>query len=690
MRFSGFFSGFLSVFLIVSIILQGSFFIFPQKSQASVMSLIKGIGGPETSSLLSCGATYGISYLIEKLKSLDSVPSTESFQASTFIKNNCLDPLAKAIATRLAVKMAEKTVNWINTGLDGNPFYIKELGTYVTSVEDQFMSEMNAYAQSQNGPFARKTAIGLINNYKKSRGSKNKWEDFVLGEIINGTWEDFLNKDFYTSGWNGWLAATLIPQNNPIGYAIMASDRTYEAMNTRTETTLKELAQNNGFLNLKICVKYKKEENGEYLKDENGKKICEQHESKTPGAAVKTAMDGLFKTDKPDMTQIDDPVMSLFTGIFLALSNTLIEKGLESGTTENNSFTNNQNSGFTLGFGSNSSITTNQNNSNWANAGVQTSIILEDLEKYYQNQNKYIDKINSLIQKIDELIPQIYKADFCVPGPRPDWYETAQQVIGELQGQIEPNQKAYIVSGFFQGVFGVRLDNIYLPFGDQWQDEKGKSAKIVLAGSLNGRVTESTNVYLPGYKDFIYQRFGPQNQIPSAGPIAQEYKEIGGYQIIKSFMEENKNKAYGFRSSIDFIKNLFNALPPKTSPDYISKREEIQKKANNLLSGMFRENDLDSIDLQKEEYEDKLNFVKNTLIPQCESQYPNATYQERKPYPQNLLPPGTNYPTTPTFLNGITTGGSNYQTTIMYMLDHFLVDTPASNTFLYEARIGIY
>ena len=71
-----------------------------------------------------------IAGLISSFLSFTNVPVDDT-------KNNikeCIDAIAFALAKTLLAKLTDSIINWINSGFDGNPFYIGDTGNFFKNV----------------------------------------------------------------------------------------------------------------------------------------------------------------------------------------------------------------------------------------------------------------------------------------------------------------------------------------------------------------------------------------------------------------------------------------------------------------------------------------------------------------------------------------------------------------------------
>ncbi|HRH30797.1 MAG TPA: hypothetical protein PK886_01875 [Candidatus Paceibacterota bacterium] len=675
MQFPRFFSGFLSIVLTISFIFQGMLFPIKKAEASKIDSLIKSVAGSAAVGLASCGATMGVSFATEKLLSLQSVPSSESSQIGSFIKENCMDPIARSVSQQLLAKLTENTINWINTGFNGNPFYIKDFDSYVTSVADNSIKSTASKISQSNSPFSAKISSSLIISYVRS--NQETTPDFTLDKIVGDNWQQFSDGDFKQGGWDAWLATTILPQNNQIGSSFLASDLATKQIEKKVSSNNQDIAQNDGFLSMKKCVE---------KEVVFGQEECKKYETVTPGSVISEQLKKVSLTGNEQLQNTEDPVDAALNKVFTALLNNLIQKGVSSLTTNvpggSNAFG---------GYGSNSLggllSGTGAQGAGWVNAAGSQEIVLEDLPNYLQIQQEYAQKSTQLQQKISTLVPLIYQADFCLPGPRPTWKEEASSQLSYLSSSAPSS--IYALINYFQNIYGLTLGG---SFGLTYDPT---TVRNVIVGTMEGRAHSQSGAYLFGYKDYINQRFSGASQIPIASAINKEYTEIESYNTLKTLSGESYENAMSSISSINYISNLFNQLPDKNDPTYADKRKELQKKADNILPGIYSEENVDLLDSQIQEIDSKIDYVSNPssgLIAECQNEllaYPSVA-KERRPYPAQLLPSGVNYQTSQTFLPGVTIGSDGSFGPTIFISDYMTVDTPAMNPSIFEQKLGIY
>lgn len=168
------------------------------------------------------------------------------------------EELLKSVAKQALKRMTQDTVAWINNGYHGAPLFVENKKTFFRDIaksEIKDFVETTGY-DSVRFPFGKQYALEVINSYK------SQFEDnaaYSLSNVISDPDTLYrLQTDFSFGGWNGFLMNTQYPQNNYVGYRILASenlgkrlDGTSQSIANRVRETLDE---GMGFLSPEVCL----------------------------------------------------------------------------------------------------------------------------------------------------------------------------------------------------------------------------------------------------------------------------------------------------------------------------------------------------------------------------------------------------------------------------------------------------
>ncbi len=226
---------------------------------------------------------------------------------------------------RLAVQaITDSTVDWINSGFDGQPAYVQDFGQFFGKVADQSAGE---FIQSSDlaflcSPFQLQVKIAIAQSYA-NRKSSSAGSCTLTG--VTSNINSFLNGNFSDGGWPAFLELTTVPSNNPYagfvqGQIMLGNKIVYDTNNAKDSISPGGFLSQTQKSNCKIRTT--KDPDGTSRKEEYG---C-TYKIVTPGSVIEdslhTAMDGQL-----DSLQLGESIDQILG----ALSNQLITKLLYNG-----------------------------------------------------------------------------------------------------------------------------------------------------------------------------------------------------------------------------------------------------------------------------------------------------------------------------------------------------------------------
>lgn len=231
--------------------------VYAQSQSTSYSSVITAVMG-------CSGAGAKISSLLTELfegKASSDVPTTSDEEKENNKKEKCWDAIGYAAAKTALAALTQTTINYINSGFEGNPYFARHENSLLASIGNQevysFVSELNNPEKYPFGPEIAQS-IATIHGCEDPTDNGACFRDtavFTLAEDIGENWEDF-GDDFSVGGWEGWLSTTQNPYNNPIGFNFEASKEISRRINKEQSTIKDEISTNGGFLSVKKCVAY--------------------------------------------------------------------------------------------------------------------------------------------------------------------------------------------------------------------------------------------------------------------------------------------------------------------------------------------------------------------------------------------------------------------------------------------------
>jgi len=167
-------------------------------------------------------------------------------------KEYVLDGIAYALAKKAISMMTADLVRWINSGFQGSPAFITDLGGFLTGVADQVAGKFltDAGLGFVCSPFRLDVKAALNVQYQQTRNSPPQC---TLSSAV-GNIENFVRGSFAEGGWGGWFSMTAIPQNNPFGAIVLAQYKLNASIQNAQGQELKLLDFGNGFLSWKKCT----------------------------------------------------------------------------------------------------------------------------------------------------------------------------------------------------------------------------------------------------------------------------------------------------------------------------------------------------------------------------------------------------------------------------------------------------
>lgn len=395
------------------------------------------------------------------------------------LKERCLDAIARYAVLKVIDKITLETVRWINTGFQGNPFYLESPEQFFGDIARDEISKVNAWytIDPENFPFGRVVMETILLSLQKQFSENVR---FSLNQVLaHGNYEQFRGK-FSVGGWAGYTALAN-PNNNPLGNYILVNEelgrRTAGTSFNKAYSFKQQLEQGAGFLNQQECVltaagapiednPYIPEDDAfhvfpgqtppQAVYDEIGydpnsftpmtaqqvediqwytlRSICDRWVTKTPGTVVANSVTDALGSPLRQLELADELNENLGL-IFDALLNQLVTQGLNSlsnldsdpaSPTYNvlyDQYTGGQPGQQAQGQGIGDVFNGTQ--------GGDPGIV--DI------QQSYVAQATTNINLItNQLIMPTRLLDYCVPGPNPLWNQTAYTNLSNYLATLSP------------------------------------------------------------------------------------------------------------------------------------------------------------------------------------------------------------------------------------------------------------
>jgi len=246
---------FVSFWIIVAILTPTLVvFSFPLKTQAILMIVEDPIVGANTAAIMGTSTAT-------------STATGTSASNSIWTK---VKEVAKGVAMIAARKLinaiTQRTVNWINSGFHGNPFYLENTEAFFKDIlkyEVKNIVDVYAYNKAKF-PFGRDFALNTINAYQRQAEDN---ASYTLSKVIDdpkyrdkfpaGYLESYRN-DFNVGGWDGFFINTQYPQNNYLGFQMLATEELARKLDGTTTNAAQKvqdtLQKSQGFLAPETCT----------------------------------------------------------------------------------------------------------------------------------------------------------------------------------------------------------------------------------------------------------------------------------------------------------------------------------------------------------------------------------------------------------------------------------------------------
>ncbi len=236
--------------------------------------------------------------------------------AVTGVTDVSWDAIGFCLANAAIHYVAQSTVNWINSGFEGNPVFVDNPGQFFKDIADVeaggFIDELGlGFLCSE---FAPKVRIALVNNYVgKNYNDRAKCSFTNAERNLTG----FIN-DYRQGGLQNYVEFVSNPANRAQSSYLMAQDELNRRVQSRTSAATQELNWGQGILSFKDCANAPE-------KIVNGKRVKDTSKCKTttPGNIIEGQIESTLNLPKDRLSIADE-----FDEVIVALVNYLIKTAL--------------------------------------------------------------------------------------------------------------------------------------------------------------------------------------------------------------------------------------------------------------------------------------------------------------------------------------------------------------------------
>jgi hypothetical protein len=234
---------FISALLIISILVPTFLFSEPKKAEAIPVAEIPG----------------AIIHWITKQFTVSTNTSTlinTSLSAKQWSEVLIRQALM-AVARSFLKKITQSTVNWINSGFHGSPLFVENSGSFFNDIaKSELKSMVNMFGfDSLKYPFGRDFSLNIINSYKNTLANNAAYSlSTVMSDPV--MLNNYRN-NFNYGGWNSFLINTQYPQNNYVGFQILATNELAARLQGTSQNAAQKITttlnQGQGFLSPQTC-----------------------------------------------------------------------------------------------------------------------------------------------------------------------------------------------------------------------------------------------------------------------------------------------------------------------------------------------------------------------------------------------------------------------------------------------------
>lgn len=257
--------------------------------------------------MVMCAATAAAMSAISFIPGIN-VPTLNSW---ALVKETIFDCLFWGFKNAIIQEMTGSTIQWVQSGMAGNPAFVQNIRLYLRSVADQVAGtyiENFAASAFLCSPFKFDIQVQLNLLYRDMSG-RGLSTSCTLTESMENV-QAFLDGDFRAGGWDGWLSIFENPQNNPYGAYFDARGELMGRINASLGEAQMELEFSNGFFSKKThnCFSTTGErlspEEVEFWGAEN--LDCEPPTIVTPGSQIKDSLEKAFGVHLDNIASADE------------------------------------------------------------------------------------------------------------------------------------------------------------------------------------------------------------------------------------------------------------------------------------------------------------------------------------------------------------------------------------------------
>ncbi|MEK9161070.1 MAG: hypothetical protein AAB440_03510 [Patescibacteria group bacterium] len=278
--------------------------------------------------------------LITNIKTTIESTIQTIFAGDDFLKEFTLDGIATGIAKAALRSIIVSTLNWVASGFEGSPAFVRDLNTNLRQVGDAVLTRIagEVLQRAIDTPFGSTVASGVFAAYYLQTSSDRLAArlEYTLDRFSQNP-SRFLYGDFSQGGWGAWYQANSTCGNNRYCFELTLRDEIGTQLEAEVDQRLRELEYGNGFLSWRGGCTRATVANDDGTTEEataaDGLSLslsdgdtCLEHQINTPGSVIHAQIEEAVGSDIAQLVSADE-----LNEAIAGLLNSLLQKAIGEG-----------------------------------------------------------------------------------------------------------------------------------------------------------------------------------------------------------------------------------------------------------------------------------------------------------------------------------------------------------------------
>ncbi|MEX0930994.1 MAG: hypothetical protein WDZ68_01735, partial [Candidatus Paceibacterota bacterium] len=199
--------------------------------------------------IVSDVSTTGLTNLVKNTLSEISSAATALGMDSLVLKEFTLDGIARNVAQTALNQVTADMINWVNSGFNGSPAFVQNLGEFLLNIADRTAGEFITGPELERlcEPVRLSVRTALLKQYSEE-GRSSYTPQCTLEEIPGVDTAAFMAGDFSSGGWYAFFELTVGSNNDPIKAYLDGQSKLYAKTTDAKNIQQQELQWADGFL----------------------------------------------------------------------------------------------------------------------------------------------------------------------------------------------------------------------------------------------------------------------------------------------------------------------------------------------------------------------------------------------------------------------------------------------------------